>query len=157
MTKISSFNVVTIIDGEMYIDGVPAGLPSMEDVNKKQNVILFIRLTAPSGVLGENTMTYINNINRLVYNNIIYYPTLNTETTKVYCAKTDINKLREITVYLNERRYEVTTILNTALNEHIANDTIHVTQEDKDRWNNKVEATTVLIEDSNYNLILSKD
>lgn len=159
MKRISSFNVVTIVDGELLIDGDPSGLPTVAELNKKQEKILFIRLTAPSGVLGEQAIEFLNGVNRLVYKNIIYYPTVvDKETkTKIYTAKTSVDTLKQITVNMVERSYEVETLVDTVLQDHINNTEIHVTQEEKNKWNNKVDATTVLIDGTSYNLVLSKD
>ena len=155
--KISSFNVITIIDGELFIDGESSGIPTPEDLNKKQDEIFFINLVQPSGIFNPNVMPYLNNVNRLVYRNKIYYLTEKTENFKRYTSKTEETRLDIINVDLTTRVYEVTTSVNQALIDHINNTDIHVTPEDKERWNNKVDASTVLIEGTNYNLVLSKD
>ena len=155
--KISSFNVVTIVDGELLIDGVSAGLPTIEDLTKKQNEIIFINLISPSGVIGPTILPLLNNVNRLVYRNKVYYVTEKTPTFKRYTSKNEEERLNIINVNLETGVYEVTTSVNQVLQNHINNTDIHVTPQDKERWNNKVDASAVLIEGTNYNLVLSKD
>lgn len=155
--RISSLNVITIINGELFIDGVSAGLPTVEQLNAKQDQILFITLTALSGTLSEEVLLLLNNVNRLVYNNKIYYVSVRDGNIKKYSSKDPSSLLNEIDVNMQTGEYQIINSIDIILKEHIENNSIHVTQQEKDNWNNKVSAEATEIASSDYKLILSTD
>ena len=58
--RTSSLNVVTVVDGELFINGVSAGLPTMAQLNAKQDEIIFIKLTSTGGILPVEVLGLLN-------------------------------------------------------------------------------------------------
>ena len=154
---ISSLRVIDVVNGELFIDGVPAGLPTYQDLASKQNEILFITLTERSGTLSESVLGLLNNINRLTYENVIYYFSLKEGNIKKYFSRAENVTLNEIDVNMRTGEYQMMSSINQVLQAHIENHEIHVSQSDRARWDNKVSATSVPMTDIDYKLILSTD
>ena len=155
--RTSSLNVVTVVDGELFINGVSAGLPTMAQLNAKQDEIIFIKLTSTGGILPVEVLGLLNNANRLTYNNVIYYLSVKDNNTYKYFSKTNSSVLNEIDVNVETGEYQIVNSIDIILKEHIENNSIHVTQEEKNNWNNKVSTEVTEIASSDYKLILSTD
>lgn len=83
-----------------------------------------------------------NNLNRLVYNNIVYYYARTLGDTKTYysiVAQTggDAN-YNAINVNIETGHYALTTVHDKYIDDHINNTIVHITQAEREFWNNKV-------------------
>ena len=154
---VSSLRVIDVIDGELFIDGVPAGLPTYQDLAAKQDEILLINLHATSGYLSREIISLLNNVNRLTYQNVIYYLSIRENNMKMYFSRAENVTLNQINVNLRTGEYQMMSSMNQVLKAHIENTVIHVSQSDRDRWDNKVSATSEPMPNSDYKLILSTD
>ena len=130
-----------------------------EKINNKQDIIQFVNIDSESGTLTESQLKLLrdNNINRLTYNNVIYYMSLKDGNVKKYFSRATGVELNEIDLNITTGNYAVISSIDAALQRHIDDKVIHVSQEDRDRWDNKVSAQAELIKDDNYLLKLSTD
>lgn len=122
--------------------------------------VYFVRIYETEGRLDDDKLAKIkdNNLNRLVYNNIVYYYARTIDNLKQYhsiveqtSADTDLNT---ITVNLDTGDYVMESILSSYLTDHINNRIVHITQEEREFWNNKV---TTESNANNEELILTKN
>jgi len=130
-----------------------------EKINNKQDAIQFVNIDSRSGTLPESQLKLLkdNNTNRLTYNNVIYYMSLRDGNVKKYFSRASNVELNEIDLNITTGNYVVISSIDAALQKHINNKVIHVSQLDRDRWDNKVSAEAELIKDDNYLLKLLTD
>lgn len=128
-----------------------------EKINNKQDAIQFVNIDSESGTLPESQLKLLkdNNTNRLTYDNVIYYMSLGDGNVKKYFSRASNVELNEIDLNITTGNYVVISSIDAALQKHINNKVIHVSQLDRDRWDNKVSAEAELIKDDNYLLKLS--
>lgn len=130
-----------------------------EKINNKQDTIQFVNVDSESGTLPESQLKLLkdNNTNRLTYNNVIYYMSLRDGNIKKYFSRATNVELNEIDLNITTGNYVIRSSIDAALQRHIDDKVIHVSQLDRDRWDNKVSAQAELIKDDNYLLKLSID
>lgn len=118
----------------------------------------FIFVDSLSGTLSPEDLNKIkdNKINKIVYNNIVYYYSIKVNGIQRYFSvavqKGDDTDYNEIDVDIVTGEYGVYNSKNKYLEDHINNTTVHITQAERNFWNNKV--TTV---SAGEELILTKD
>lgn len=121
--------------------------------------IYFITVDALEGDLSESDFIKIkdNNLNRIVYNNIVYYYAITVNNTKRYFSIVEQQggntNYNEIDVDLETGHYTVEIAMNKYLEDHINNRIVHITQAERNFWNNKVTTLSGGLEE----LILTKD
>lgn len=127
-----------------------------KQINNKQDIIQFVNIDSESGTLPESMLKLLkdNNTNRLTYNNVIYYMSLKYGNVKKYFSRAANVELNEIDLNINTGDYIVISSIDAALQKHINNKVIHVSQLDRDRWDNKVNAQTELIDDEKNDYLL---
>ena len=129
------------------------------ELTKKQDLIKFIYITNTSGILDVEELGLLleNKVNRLVFNNTIYYLSIIENEIRKYFSKNQSSKNNEIQVNSTTGEYEVISKIDPILEQHIENRNIHVSAEDRLFWDNKVSAiTTPLSQDDNI-LILTNE
>lgn len=118
----------------------------------------FIFVDELEGTLSEEDLQKIsgNKINRIVYNNIVYYYSLKDGDVQKYFSiakqvdsDTDYN---EIDVNILTGEYEIVVAHDKYWEDHINNRVVHITQQEREFWNNKVTTNSIGEE-----LILTKD
>lgn len=108
----------------------------------------FIFVDELEGTLPEEDLQKIrgNKINRIVYNDIVYYYSLREGNIQKYFSvavqRGDNTDYNEIDVDISTGNYGVYNVLNKYLEDHIKNTTVHITQAERDFWNNKVTTVT---------------
>lgn len=108
-------------------------------VENKQDKFDFIKLIQPSGNLGRDIVgkLFTNKLIELEYNGCFYSFSKADESTLTYQALTaDLNLLKIVTINIATGDYLVIEQSNEVLDNHIADQVIHVSQADRDRWNN---------------------
>lgn len=108
-------------------------------VENKQDKFDFVKLINPSGNLGRDIVgkLFTNKLIELEYNDCFYSFSKADESTLVYQALTaDLNLLKIVTINIATGDYLVIEQSNEVLDDHIADQVIHVSQADRDRWNN---------------------
>ena len=130
-----------------------------KQIDTKQENIKFITVTELEGTLDEEMLNLLieNKINRLVYGDLIYYLSIVEEDIRKYFSKIQSSVYNEIDVNVETGDYHIISKSDPLVQEHIDNIVIHITQEEREFWNNKVTASTVQIDTGDYNLLLSKD
>lgn len=128
----------------------------------KQDEILFINLTSESGILSEEALNSLkaSRVNKIVYNKRIYSLGTRDEMIWTYVGSTNNpNLINTIIVNIETGNYEYVGINNRVLEEHIADNSRHITDAEREFWNNKVTADVTLEnpEEQEYKLNLSKD
>ena len=128
-------------------------------IDEKQDRIEFIRINSLLGVLDREMLNLLikNQVNRIVFGNTIYYLSIVEGTTiRKYFSKIQTSEFNEVAVNIETGEYEVKSKMDPVIKAHIENREIHITEEERLFWNNKVTATAQ--ENSNdYTLLLSKD
>ena len=129
----------------------------LNTISKKQDEIEFIPIPVDelSGTLDPELLNYIvtNSVNRLVRGNKIYYLSIVNGNVKRYFS-TAAEDYDAIDVNVITGEYTVT---NTRIVAHMNNNTIHITQAEREFWNNKVTADIETISSGNHNLVLTKN
>ena len=108
-------------------------------VENKQDKFDFVKLINPSGNLGRDIVgkLFTNKLIELEYNGCFYSFSKADETTLTYQSLTaDLNLLKIVTINIATGDYLVIEQSNEVLDDHIADQVIHVSQADRDRWNN---------------------
>ena len=108
----------------------------------KKEDVAEIELSSSSGTFTPELFNILtkNNLNKLVLNNIVYALGYRDNTTRRYTTDIldNLGNLQMIDVSLSTRKWQYRTVGNTALEQHIADTTVHTTQAEKDYWNNKI-------------------
>ena len=129
----------------------------LNTISKKQDEIEFIPIPVDelSGTLDPELLNYIvtNSVNRLVRGNKIYYLSIVNGNVKRYFS-TAAEDYDAIDVNVITGEY---TVANTRIVAHMNNNTIHITQAEREFWNNKVTADIETISSGNHNLVLTKN
>lgn len=154
---------------EFYVEGpileTDPYIASLDDVvgnvakEMSSRKIEFIPINALEGNLSEENLEKLTNsdLNRIVFNNIIYYYARINDNIKIYYAITEqvggITDYNEIDVDLETGHYVVTSVYNKRMMDHINDRVVHITQQEREFWNNKVTTDVGSIEE----LILTKN
>lgn len=178
VSNITSENMNKYVDGQIFYDKASgdffirdANLPAGYDeytliVNRAiERALKFVYVDSTHGYLPTSDLLKLinNKVNRIVYNNIVYYYSLKIGNIQKYFSvaiNTDNNtELNEIDVDITTGEYEIVNSTNKYLQDHINNTTIHVTASEKTFWNNKVTAVVEAVQNttSDNELILTKD
>ena len=112
-------------------------------------------MDSTSGVLDDSSLNLLrgSNVHRLVYNNVIYYMSLRDGNVKKYFSRVASSTLNELDLNINTGEYRIKSTLDPIIEEHINNKVIHVTKEDRRRWDNKVTASVTQIEEDDYKFV----
>lgn len=109
-------------------------------VENKQDKFDFIEIIEPSGKLDLDIIAKLidNKFIEFEYGGSFYHLSSADEETLVYQALTaDLNLLKTITVNVATGDYLAIEQSNEVLDNHIADQVIHVSQADRDRWDAK--------------------
>lgn len=139
---------------EFYVEGPllesDPYIASLDDIvgnmarQMSSKTIHFIIINSLEGDLTEEELLRIkdNNLNRIVYNNIVYYYAQSIGDTKKYFSIVEQvggnTNYNEVDVDIRTGHYTVTTAINQYLTNHINDTVVHITQAEREFWNNKV-------------------
>lgn len=109
-----------------------------ETIRNKQDKIEFVEIN-PETTTGQLSPTKLNllttnMVNRLLRDDKIYYLSIKEGNTRKYFS-TSAEDYDEIDIDITTGRYQVK---NTKVIDHINNTTIHITQDEREFWNNKL-------------------
>lgn len=124
---------------------------------QKQDEIQFIYITSLEGALDSESLNLLisNKVNRLVLSDVIYYLSVVNGTTRKYFSRVPSSVYNEIDIDINTGEYEAISKMDPAIKNHIEDETIHITEEERLFWNNKVSASADKISSTDYQLNLS--
>lgn len=109
-----------------------------ETINNKQDKIEFVEIPVENmtGQISSQELSVLtsNRINRLLRGNRIYYLSIREGDIRKYFSTIE-EDYDEIDIDITNGIYQVK---NTRVIDHINDTTIHITQEDRDYWNNKL-------------------
>lgn len=112
-----------------------------ETIRNKQDKIEFVEINpeTTTGQLSPAKLSLLtsNSVNRLLRGNRIYYLSIREGNIRKYFSTIE-EDYDEIDIDMTNGRYQVK---NTRVIDHINDTTIHITQEDRDYWNNKLNYT----------------
>lgn len=135
-----------------------------EEVSKlkrdKQDKIMFVEVFTKEGTLDEESLdTLKNNLcNRIVYQNVVYTMSINDRPLRKYFCGSSILQDNELDVNLNNGEFWIHSSLDAlSVDEHIKDKIIHISQSDRDRWDNKVTAFVEADGDENKLVITKED
>lgn len=136
-----------------------------EEISKlkrdKQDKILFVEIFSEEGILDEESLNVLrdNLCNRIVYQNTVYYLSITDRPLRKYFSKLQLEN-NEIDVNLTTGEFWLHSSSDALkIDEHIKDKIIHISQSDRNRWNNKVTAyAEPIVETLDDNtLVLTKD
>lgn len=151
-----------IIDGILTLNTDELALKT--DLEKKQDKVQFTILPFEQGILDGETLQQVvaDRENKLVYNNKIYYHTSDSGLARQYTAGSkfvnDSTALNTIILNTATGVYRIVSLQDKYLEDHINNTTVHITQAERNYWNNKVSVKTEQNTPTanNYTLIFEK-
>lgn len=111
----------------------------------KQDKIHFITIFEPVGTLPQDVLNLLmsSRLNKLVYNNNIYSLSMKNNNYWRYMGDTtDPNTLNTIVVDSVLGNYTYSSISNSLLLDHIADDNRHIREGERQFWNNKLNCET---------------
>lgn len=132
-------------------------------INKKQDQIKFITLNHANETEGQLTPEELellnsNKCNRLVYSNVIYTYSVRYGHLRRYFSGGPNTTNNLINVDMDTGIYSITSAGNKQVEDHINDTIIHITQAEREKWNNKVSAEAVHIAGTeDYELVLAND
>lgn len=127
----------------------------------KQDKIEFIVIAGSSliGVLPpEDLLALQSYVNKIIVGNAVYRLSVVEGNIRHYFTSNELTEFNEITVNMETGEYEIVNKMNPIIQQHIEDTVIHITEEERLYWNNKVSANVELNQgfDSDYNLLLEK-
>ena len=104
-----------------------------ELLKTKQDVIRFIQATDLSGQFTAEKLALLqtNKVNRIVFNNIIYYLSIVNENEKKYFSRIESSEYNEVDVNMETGQYVFISKMNPIIEDHINNTTIHITENER--------------------------
>ena len=126
-----------------------------ETIRNKQDKIEFVEIN-PETITGQLSSTKLNllttnMVNRILRGDKIYYLSIKEDNTRKYFS-TSAEDYDEIDIDITTGKYQVK---NTRIIDHINNTTIHITQDEREFWNKKLNCLEQV--ESNETLILNRD
>lgn len=131
-------------------------------INQKQDEIEFITIYDLVGIIPSYELSLLikNRINRLIYQDKIYYFSIKEGNIRKYFTTVQTTEYNEIDVNTNNGNYEVKSTMPPEIKRHVEDTTIHITEDERQFWNNKVTASVTYIDEEaseDYNLNLTKN
>ena len=125
----------------------------------KSTAVSFITVYDSQGTLDEQELELLakNKVNRLVYNNIIYYLAIQAGNVRKYFSRNELTKSNELDINMTTGDYVIFASIDLVLDEHIKDTVRHITQSERNFWNNKVSAEVKVLDTNDYNLLLKTD
>ena len=116
-----------IVDGKLTIN--LETVATKDDLEKKQDKIEFIEVSSLSGIIPIDELYLLvkNRVNRIVYQNAIYYFSIKQENIYKYFTTVQTTEYNEIDVDTDIGKYEIKSTLAPQIKEHIENSHIHIT------------------------------
>ena len=131
-----------------------------KQIDGKLDNIKFIYVYSLSGTLESELLNLLieNRVNRLVYNDVIYYLSLIGNPIRKYCSRIQSVTYNEIDVNIQTGDYVIIQTMDPRIREHIDDTNVHVTPDEKAFWNKKVSASVEQIgtEDDNRLILTNK-
>lgn len=131
-----------------------------QQLDNKQDKIEFIILNSLEGYIPHDDLRLLltNKINRLVYQDTIYYLATIDNNTRKYFSRKASSVYNEIDVTITTGAFKIISTIDPIVKEHIEDNTIHITETERIFWNDKI---SVDVEenpsDTDYTLVLKKD
>ena len=123
-------------------DRINADNQLQEEINQKQDTIKFININSERGFLDEESLNLLisSKVNKILYlnSNIYSLGSINNKYWRYIGETTDPNMIQTIVIDTETGEYVYSAIGNKVLQDHIADNERHVTQEEKNCWNNKL-------------------
>lgn len=131
------------------------------EIDQKQDKIEFITIVGPSltGVLTQEELDALKSyVNKIVVGKAIYRLSIVEGNIRKYFTSSEITEFNEINVNMETGEYSIVNKMNPIIQQHIENDIIHITEEERLYWNNKVSANVKQNTgfETDYNLLLEK-
>lgn len=128
----------------------------------KEDKVHWIEILTSQGTFDSEVLNLLisSRLNKIVYQNRIYSLATKDESIWRYTGSTnDPNIINTIVVNVETGEYAYSMIRNQTLEEHIADNSRHITNEERDFWDNKVTADAILEnpKEQGYKLNLSKN
>lgn len=136
------------VNGESVVERKVANIELGDGLEKNGNTVSiipesylqFVTINALAGQLTEVELQTLQNnrTNRIVYNNVFYQLTQIINGQRIYFTANPSSELNEIHVDMETGQYQVINIAPVHLAEHIADTVSHITDAERQYWNDKV-------------------
>lgn len=133
-----------------------------EEVSKlkrdKQDKILFVELYEREGILDEESLDALkdNLCNAIIYNGTLYKLSIKDGRMRKYFSNLNSSEDNLIDVNIDTGEFILHNAMDPVLQNHINDKVIHISQHDRDFWNNK-RAYTNQIDDETFELVISDE
>lgn len=133
----------SVVDRRTRIANIPLG-DGLEFQNNELNVVggavQFIEINSLSGEFTPAQIAALirNKQHRIMFGSTIYYSAIRNGDRMRYQSLTPVQEFDHIDVYIPTRTYTVQRRDPTIYDDHIANRIIHITEEERQFWNDKV-------------------
>ena len=116
-----------------------------EIIETKQDKIRIIKVLDTEGTFIEEVLDLLknNDVNKLIYGDSIYSLSVKDGNYKKYYTKNPNAIYNEIFVNIETGYYKLSSKIDIRLEAHINNSTAHITEQERQYWNNKVTAYTL--------------
>ena len=133
-----------------------------EEVSKlkrdKQDKILFVELYEREGILDEESLNALKDslCNAIIYNGTLYKLSIKDGRMRKYFSNLNTSEDNLIDVNIDTGEFILHSAMDPVLQNHINDKVIHISQHDRDFWNNK-RAYANQIDDETFELVISDE